>query len=191
MAPEVFLTKNCGASPALDIWALGCILYTMVVGKLPFKADKVAEVKQRILHDPVIFPKDIELSDEVKDLTARMLDKDPETRASVFEINESAWKNKRKFTEEEKERIKEREAAVRAKLLEEQMKLNREREEENVKNARESLNVSTERFRLGQTNALEVQTAQNTLEQALTRRNLVQYNLKATELQLRFLAGEL
>lgn len=64
-------------------------------------------------------------------------------------------------------------------------------EEENVKNARESLNVSTERFRLGQTNALEVQTAQNTLEQALTRRNLVQYNLKATELQLRFLAGEL
>ena len=64
-------------------------------------------------------------------------------------------------------------------------------EEENVKNARESLNVSTERFRLGQTNALEVQTAQNTLEQALARRNLVQYNLKTTEIQLRFLAGEL
>jgi len=64
-------------------------------------------------------------------------------------------------------------------------------EEENVKNARESLNVSTERFRLGQTNALEAQTAQNTLEQALARRNLVQYNLKATEIQLRFLAGEL
>jgi outer membrane protein TolC len=64
-------------------------------------------------------------------------------------------------------------------------------EEENVKNARESLNVSTERFRLGQTNALEVQTAQNTLEQALTRRNLVQYNLKITEIQLRLLSGEL
>lgn len=64
-------------------------------------------------------------------------------------------------------------------------------EEDNVKNARENLNVSTERFRLGQTNALEVQTAQNSLEQALARRNLVQYNLKATEIQLRFLAGEL
>ena len=46
-------------------------------------------------------------------------------------------------------------------------------EDENIKSARESLNVSTERFRLGQTNALEVQTAQNALEQALTRRNLV------------------
>lgn len=64
-------------------------------------------------------------------------------------------------------------------------------EEDNVKNARESLNVSTERFRLGQTNALEVQTAQNTLEQALARRNLVLYGLKDTEIRLRLLAGEL
>ena len=64
-------------------------------------------------------------------------------------------------------------------------------EEENVTNARENLSVSTERFRLGQTNALETQTAQNTLEQALFRRNLALYNLKITELQLRLLAGEL
>ncbi|MCB0527892.1 MAG: TolC family protein [Saprospiraceae bacterium] len=64
-------------------------------------------------------------------------------------------------------------------------------EEDNVKNARENLNVSTERFRLGQTNALEVQTAQNSLEQALARRNLVQYNLKSAEISLRLLAGEL
>lgn len=64
-------------------------------------------------------------------------------------------------------------------------------EEENVKNARENLNVSTERFRLGQTNALETQTAQNSLEQALLRRNLALYNLKVSEVQLRLLAGEL
>lgn len=64
-------------------------------------------------------------------------------------------------------------------------------EEENVRNARESLNVSTERFRLGQTNALEVQTAQNTLEQALTRLNLVQYELRAAEIGLRLLSGDL
>lgn len=64
-------------------------------------------------------------------------------------------------------------------------------EEENVKNARENLNVSTERFRLGQTDALETQVAQNTLEQSLFRRNLALYELKATELRLRLLAGEL
>lgn len=66
-----------------------------------------------------------------------------------------------------------------------------ELETDNVKNARESLSVSTERFRLGQTNALEVQIAQNTLDQALVRQNVVLYNLKAAELGLRLLAGEM
>jgi outer membrane protein TolC len=64
-------------------------------------------------------------------------------------------------------------------------------EEENVRVARENFQVSTERFRLGVTNGLEPQTAQNTLEQALARRNLVLFNLKSTEVQLRLLAGEL
>lgn len=32
MAPEVFKKKDVGASPGLDIWAIGCILYAMVVG---------------------------------------------------------------------------------------------------------------------------------------------------------------
>lgn len=64
-------------------------------------------------------------------------------------------------------------------------------EEENVKIARENLSVSTERFRVGTTNGLEPQTAQNTLEQALARYNLVLYNLKVAELRIRLLAGEL
>jgi outer membrane protein len=64
-------------------------------------------------------------------------------------------------------------------------------EEDNVTLARESLNVSTERFRSGITNGLEAQIAQNALEQVLARRNLVLYNLKITEIQLRLLAGDL
>jgi outer membrane protein TolC len=61
-------------------------------------------------------------------------------------------------------------------------------EAENVRTAREALNISTERFRLGQTDALEVQAAQNSLEQALARRNLVLYNQKIAEIQLQLLA---
>ncbi len=64
-------------------------------------------------------------------------------------------------------------------------------ESDNVLIARENLNVSTERFRVGTTNGLEIQTAQNTLEQALVRRNLVLFNLKSAEIRLRLLAGEL
>jgi outer membrane protein TolC len=64
-------------------------------------------------------------------------------------------------------------------------------EDGNVKDARENLSVSTERFRVGTTNGLEPQIAQNTLEQALSRRDLVLYNLKIAELRLKLLAGEL
>lgn len=63
--------------------------------------------------------------------------------------------------------------------------------EKNIQNARENMKVSTERFRLGMTNGLEPQTAQNTLEQVLAQRNIVLYNLKITELQLRQLAGDM
>jgi outer membrane protein TolC len=64
-------------------------------------------------------------------------------------------------------------------------------EADNVRSARENLNVSTERFRLGTTNGLEPQIAQYTLQQALSRRDLVLFNLKAAEIRLRLLAGEL
>ena len=64
-------------------------------------------------------------------------------------------------------------------------------EEENLRIARENLNVSTERFRVGTTSGLEPQIAQNSLEQALSRRDLVLYNLKTAEIRLRLLAGEL
>jgi Outer membrane protein len=64
-------------------------------------------------------------------------------------------------------------------------------EEENVRIARENLAVSTERFRVGTTNGLEPQIAQNSLEMALARRDLVLYNLKIAEIRLRLLAGEI
>jgi serine/threonine protein kinase len=32
LPPEIFKGKNVGASPALDIWAIGCMLYAMVIG---------------------------------------------------------------------------------------------------------------------------------------------------------------
>ncbi len=63
-------------------------------------------------------------------------------------------------------------------------------EEENLLLARESVLISTERFRLGQTTALEVQAAQGALEQALLRQNLARFNLKMSEVQLRFLAAD-
>ncbi len=57
--------------------------------------------------------------------------------------------------------------------------------------ARESLLISTERFRLGQASALEVQAAQSALQQVLLRQNSALYQLKRSEIQLRLLTAEL
>ena len=40
LSPEVLTGKNLNASPAMDIWSLGCILYALLVGKLPFDDQK-------------------------------------------------------------------------------------------------------------------------------------------------------
>jgi serine/threonine protein kinase len=36
MAPEMVASRDYGK--ALDIWAAGCVIYTLLVGKLPFLA---------------------------------------------------------------------------------------------------------------------------------------------------------
>jgi serine/threonine protein kinase len=108
MPPELFTQKNVGASPGLDVWSLGCILYALVVGKIPFRGETVADIKNKIVNEKYTFPSDLKLSDEVRDLLSRMLEKEPEKRASIYEISDHAWVNKRAFTDEERVKIKER-----------------------------------------------------------------------------------
>lgn len=106
MPPEIFLRKNVGASPALDIWALGCILYTLVVGKLPFSAPKSSDVKNMIINDEVYFPKKLGLSDEIKDLISKLMTKEPEKRIVMHEIMDHPWVRRKRFTQEQKEELK-------------------------------------------------------------------------------------
>ena len=47
MAPEVFEGKKY--SFAADIWSLGCILYELVTGDVPFFAISIEKVKERVL----------------------------------------------------------------------------------------------------------------------------------------------
>lgn len=48
MAPELLSLKNITADPALDIFSLGCILFSLVTGKLPFDGD-YKKVKHKII----------------------------------------------------------------------------------------------------------------------------------------------
>jgi tetratricopeptide (TPR) repeat protein len=54
MAPEQALGKANAFSPAVDIYALGAILYEMLTGRPPFRAETAAETqRQLIAKDPV------------------------------------------------------------------------------------------------------------------------------------------
>ena len=49
MPPEVITQEDTSADAAIDIWALGCMLYAMVMGKLPFYGDTTEEVEDMIV----------------------------------------------------------------------------------------------------------------------------------------------
>lgn len=66
-----------------------------------------------------------------------------------------------------------------------------ELEEDNLKLVRESVNIALERFRVGTSNTLELQTIQQTFEDALTRLEEARFNAKVSETTLMKLNGNL
>jgi outer membrane protein len=64
-------------------------------------------------------------------------------------------------------------------------------EEENIGFAREVLQIAHERYRIGLSNSIELQEAQRTFEEAMTRLTNARYNAKISETTLRQLNGDL
>lgn len=50
MPPEVLLDYNSNANPAMDIWAIGVMLYCMVFDRFPFNGDTSAIIKEKIIY---------------------------------------------------------------------------------------------------------------------------------------------
>lgn len=96
MAPEIH-SENSHASPALDVFALGCILNAMVTGKLPFDDKQTRKLIDKIKYEPVTFSDDMVLSEEIKDLITRMLEKDPQDRITIYEIQHHPWFQSKKL----------------------------------------------------------------------------------------------
>ncbi|CAJ0943531.1 unnamed protein product, partial [Ranitomeya imitator] len=87
MAPETLSDSGRGFSgKALDVWAMGVTLYCFVFGKCPFMDEYILVLHNIIKHKPVEFPEQPAISDELKDLIVRMLDKKPEDRMTIPEI---------------------------------------------------------------------------------------------------------
>lgn len=91
IAPERFLQKDAD-SPAVDVYALGIILYEMVVGRPPFIREGDSTVHQLILKHvqepppPIAqFRPDLVLPEGLETLIMKCLEKDPAQRIPTME----------------------------------------------------------------------------------------------------------
>ncbi|KAL4660593.1 calcium/calmodulin-dependent protein kinase kinase 1 isoform X2 [Arapaima gigas] len=92
MAPETLSdNRKSFSGKALDIWAMGVTLFCFVFGKCPFIDEYILALHNKIKNKPVEFPEMPVISEELKSLILRMLDKNPDTRITVPEIKVHPW----------------------------------------------------------------------------------------------------
>ncbi|XP_078492589.1 serine/threonine-protein kinase PLK1 [Ciona intestinalis] len=82
IAPEVLGKK--GHSYEVDIWSLGCIMYTLLIGKPPFETTSLKETYSRIKKNEYRIPPSI--SPIARNLITKMLRNDPPSRPSVHNL---------------------------------------------------------------------------------------------------------
>lgn len=91
IAPEVLGGKQTGHSFEVDIWAIGIMMYALLVGKPPFQAKDVNVIYERIKRTEYAFPPDKPISDNAKHLIKSLLSLNPLHRPTINEILEFPW----------------------------------------------------------------------------------------------------
>ena len=106
---DEFLSSSCGspcyASPEMlsgkpyhgdktDIWSAGIVLYSMLVGSLPFDNQELYNLYEQIRKGKFYLPSTLSL--EAIDLLKRILQVDPKKRIGIEEIKKHPWFNMEK-----------------------------------------------------------------------------------------------
>lgn len=88
---------NIGYDKKVDMWALGCVLYTMVVGFPPFYSNTQDsnDITEKVMKGEYQFLKPWfdEVSDGCKNLISNLLTVDPSKRYSIEELLSDPWMN--------------------------------------------------------------------------------------------------
>lgn len=92
IAPEV-LEGKCGHSYEVDVWSLGVIMYTLIIGKPPFETSDVKTTYKRIRMNAYSFPDHVTISDAAKDIISRILIGDPTSRPTLDDLLKHEFMN--------------------------------------------------------------------------------------------------
>jgi serine/threonine protein kinase len=111
IAPEILERKH-GHGPPVDIWSIGVILYTFIIGRPPYETQPevvarrgrvpehlvseyvaldVKETYRRIRKNQYSFPPDVEISLQARTMIGRILQLLPESRPSLEEMRADAY----------------------------------------------------------------------------------------------------
>lgn len=87
-APELFKDDSYVGS-RVDVWALGVLLYFMVCGTMPFRAETVGKLKRKILEGTYVIPEFV--TEACRFLIKQVLRPVPSDRFTIPEIMRSLW----------------------------------------------------------------------------------------------------
>ena len=87
----------------IDLWAAGCILYTMLCGYQPFHSSYVEELIEKIKNCDYSMDNSIweKVSPDAKDLVRRLLQIDPDKRETSVKALQHPWFTEASKSEEE------------------------------------------------------------------------------------------
>ncbi|KAK7734005.1 MAPK-activated protein kinase Srk1 [Cytospora paraplurivora] len=90
-APEI--VKDERYSKSVDMWALGCVLYTLLCGFPPFYDESIEILTEKVAKGQYTFlsPWWDEISSSAKDLISHLLAVDPEKRYTILEFLDHPW----------------------------------------------------------------------------------------------------
>ncbi|GLV39196.1 polo [Carabus blaptoides fortunei] len=82
IAPEILNKK--GHSFEVDVWSIGCIMYTLLIGKPPFETSSLKETYSRIKKCEYRVPQTISIT--ATSMIVKMLQSEPRTRPKVEQL---------------------------------------------------------------------------------------------------------
>jgi polo-like kinase 1 len=85
IAPEI-LENKIGHSYEVDVWSLGVVIYTLIIGRPPFETPEVKSTYKKIKMCAYTFPEHIPYSENVRNIISRILVIDPSKRPSLEEV---------------------------------------------------------------------------------------------------------